>query len=157
MKKSLCALALVAGVCAATIGVFAAPSGAHTSTLSYDCFNVTAHLTGFHSGGTNTAVVTVNGTPHDFSFTTATFDANVPFVSHDGDPDVVASVTWHGFDGVNGTAKATFTANSCASPPTTTAPPTTTVPIIVGPEVVQRVTAPAAVAAAIVVAPAFTG
>jgi hypothetical protein len=156
MKKSLSAFALVAAACAASIGVFAAPIGAHTSTLSYDCFNVTAHLTNFASNGTgvNTAVVTVDGTPHNFSFTTSTFTANVPFVSHSGDPDVVASVSWHGFDGNVGNESATFSADSCAAPPTTTPP---TVPVNVLPEVVTRAAAPAVAPAAVVAAPAFTG
>jgi hypothetical protein len=158
MKKSLGAFALVAGMCVATIGVFAAPSGAHTSTLGYDCFNVTAHLTKFASDGVgvNTAVVTVNGTAHDFSFTTTSFEANVPFVSHSGDPDVVASVTWHGFDAHTGTVTQTFSADSCAAPPTTTTGSPTIAPATVSPDVVQR-TAAATVSPAVVVAPAFTG
>ncbi len=159
MKKSICAFALVAGVLVASLGVFAGTAGAHTATLTYDCFNVTAQFENFASDGAsvNTAVVTVNGTPHDFSFTTSSFTANVPFVSHSGDPDVVASVSWIGFDDHTGSADATFPADSCAPPPTTTVPPAVSPGdsgVTVSPaDVVKTATAPAAVVAA----PAFTG
>jgi hypothetical protein len=159
MKKIVSAFAVIAASAAATIGLLAGTAGAHTATLGYDCFTVTAHYVDF-GAGTHAATITINGTVHDVSFTGSSGDASVPFVSHSGDPDVVVSTTFISGDDKPKTISATFPADSCAPPPTTAPPSTTrpttpTIPIQVGPETVVR---PTVVAASPVVAsPTFTG
>ena len=130
MKKTVSAIALIAAVTLGTIGLTAGGAGAHDAALSYDCFDVTAKFTFFPSNppgsGTNNATVTVNGVEHKFAFTTGSYTAEVPFVSHSGDADVVATVSFVAMDGNSETTSASFPADDCAAPTTTTTTTTTT-------------------------------
>ncbi len=157
MKKLFSAFAAVAAATVATLGLTVGVASAHNATLGYDCFTVTANYTNF-SAGANSASITINGTPHDVSFTGPNGSATVAFVSHSGDPDVEVSTTFISGDGLPKTISATFPADSCAPPPTT-APPTAppTAPIEVGPEVVVRPVAAPVAAGAVVATPVFTG
>jgi hypothetical protein len=169
MKKTVSAIALIAAVTLGTIGLTAGGAGAHDAALAYDCFDVTAKFTSFPSNppgsGTNNATVTVNGVEHKFAFTSETYTAEVPFVSHSGDADVVATVSFVAMDGNTGSDSASFPADDCAAPTTTTTTTTTsttttttTLPggqtINVQPAVVTRT---AVAASAVVANPTFTG
>lgn len=159
MKKLVSSFALVAAVSLATIGLMVGTAAAHTATLGYDCFTVTAHYVDF-GAGTHAATITINGTVHDVSFTGSSGDASVPFVSHSGDPDVVVSTTFISGNNLPKTISATFPADSCAPPPTIPPTTTTTIPIQVGPETVVRppVVRPSVVVAApLIASPTFTG
>jgi hypothetical protein len=160
MKKLFSALAALGAMTVVTLGLTAGVASAHNATLNYDCFTVRANYTNF-SAGANTATITINGIAHDVSFTGPNGSASVPFVSHSGDPDIHVSTTFISGDGLPKTISATFTADSCAPPPTTapptTTPATTTIPTNVAPEVVTRPAAAPVAAAAVVASPVFTG
>jgi hypothetical protein len=165
MRKTVQAVAAVAAVVAGTIGITMGSASAHTATLSYDCFNVTAKYVDF-GDGSHSATITINGTVHNVSFTGPSSTLTVPFVSHSGDPDVVVSTTFISGNNEPKTISATFSADSCAAATTTTRPPattTTTAPPNVSPDVVVRPATPTPEAAVVVAAvavvatPAFTG
>jgi len=159
MKKTIAAFAVAAAASVGMLGLFAGSAGAHDAPISYDCFNVTVQFQDFASNGVgvNTATVTVDGAVTNVSFTTANHTTVVPLVSHSGSPSVVVAVAWHGYDGNVGSNSQTFSTASCVAPAstTTTVAPTTTIPTNVSPAEVVKPTA--TVAAAVVVAPAFTG
>jgi hypothetical protein len=158
MKKTFSAFALIAAVAAGTIGLTVGSASAHAQ-ITYDCSTVTVNFDNFSQrvdGEVNTGQITVNGEVTNVQFAGPSFVAQIPFVSHSGDADVVVHVTWVGTQPNPATdfADATFPTDDCSPPPTTTtAPPTTTTTVApqVSPAVAVRP------AAAVIASPTFTG
>src|SRR5581483_10626559 len=124
--RPLLAMATMIGTTLAACGVMlvltTTQASAHLSPITITCETVTVSYSAFPASGTNSATVTINGTPTPITWMGATHTFSV---TRPAGP-VSVSTTWTGSDGVTGSASKNDDGSSCRFPTTTTSTSTST-------------------------------